>query len=107
MNALLGYAIYALFTLLGIGPTVALILTYIVAVPINYLTTGKLVFNVRNLAVLTRFITSYVIVYFANLLMLTILISNDFSQLSAQAVAVPFMAILSFLIFKYAVFKKN
>ncbi len=107
MNTFIGYSIFALLTVLHFGPATALILTYVIAVPVNYFTTGKLVFGITNFRSFLLFIMSYVAIYYINLFALTRLIQIGISQILAQALIVPFIAILSFVIFKMLVFKKS
>ena len=107
MNTIIGYSIFAFLTVLDFGPSTALIFTYVIAVPINYLTTGKLVFYITNVRSFLLFIMSYVAIYYINLFGLTLLIQIGVSQILAQALIVPFIAVLSFAIFKILVFKRS
>lgn len=105
LNTFIGYSIFALLTLLDVRASIALFSTYIFGVIFNYFTTGKLVFNSLNNHAFLRFIVSYVAIYFINLGIITQLMQNGISQLLSQAIVTPFMALLSFLIFKIFVFR--
>jgi putative flippase GtrA len=105
MNTAIGYSIFALFTLLGFGPSIALVLTYVVGVPVNYMTTGRLVFDSSRLRSFAFFLMSYIAIYCVNFGALTLLMQYQISQLLAQAILVPFIAVLSFVIFKTFVFR--
>lgn len=107
LNTVIGYSIFVLITLLGFGPGVALTLTYTIGVPINYFTTGRMVFDSSSIKSFTFFIISYIAVYFVNFGSLTLLIRFGLSQLLAQAIVVPFIAVLSFLVFKNFVFRNR
>lgn len=106
INTVFGYLIFVLLTLLGFDPLMALLLTYLIGVPVNYFTTGKLVFDGSSFRSWLLFALSYVAIYGVNFGALTLLMQCGVSQLVAQAIAVPFIAILSFLIFKNIVFRK-
>lgn len=105
LNTVIGYSIFALVTLLGFGPGIALMLTYIIGVPVNYFTTGQMVFDSSSIKSFLLFIMSYISIYFVNWGLLTLLIRFGLNQLLAQAIIVPFIAILSFLVFKNFVFR--
>jgi putative flippase GtrA len=107
MNTIIGYSIFVFLTALDLGPSMALICTYVIAVPINYFSTGKLVFDITSFRSFLLFIVSYVAIYSINLLALTLLIQMGISQILAQALIVPFIAVLSFITFKMLVFKSS
>ena len=105
MNTVIGYSIFALLTLLGFGPSTALTLTYVVGIPMNYFTTGRLVFDSSRFRPFFFFLLTYVAIYLVNLGGLTVLMRYEISQLLAQAIIVPLIAMLSFFIFKNFVFR--
>jgi len=105
MNTVIGYSIFALLTVLDFGPSTALVLTYVIAVPVNYFTTGKIVFDITNFKSFLHFIITYVAIYGVNLGALNLLMQLELGQLLAQAIIVPFIAILSFMIFRNFVFR--
>lgn len=106
LNTVVGYVIYAGLIISDFSTANALILTYVIAVPFNFLTTGKLVFDSKHLEPLVRFILSYVVIFTINWVLLHLLINFGIGRLIAQAITLPFIAILSFLIFKYTVFRR-
>ncbi len=105
-NTAVGYTIYAGMTLNGLSASNALVFTYLISVPLNFITTGRLVFGSSRLHPLIRFIVFYFGVFIINWVALRVVMNIGLGQLMAQAVIVPFIAVLSFLIFKYAVFRK-
>lgn len=106
-NTFLGFSIFALITFFDFNASNALILTYIIAVPLNFCTTGKLVFDDIRLKIVLRFIVLYILIFSINLAMLKLVMNIGLGQLLAQAVIAPLIAVLSFLIFKYIVFIKS
>jgi putative flippase GtrA len=103
-NTLFAYTIYAILVTIGIIPNIALFLQYILGVLWNFKTTGIIVFKNNNNRLIFKFIASYILTFVVNSILLNILIRyiNDYL---AQAVLVLPIAILSFLIFKFWVFK--
>jgi len=106
LNTTLGYTIYAGMTLNGLSASNALMFTYLIAVPLNFITTGRLVFGNSRLQQFFRFIVSYIGVFTINWVALRFVMNMGLGQLMAQALIVPLIAVLSFLIFKYAVFRR-
>ena len=107
LNTGIGYLLFTLFTLLGFPSAIALGMTYVFGVTSNFFTTGRLVFGTARPALFARFVGVYVIIYLVNLGLLTVLTDNGMNKLAAQAVLVPFMAVLSFVSFKLYVFKES
>lgn len=106
INTMIGYGIFYVITLMGAGPSLALLFTYILAVQINYMTTGRFVFSISNFNALVPFIAAYVVIYGFNLILLHSLMKWQNNQLIAQAMLLPFLAPISFFIFKNIVFRK-
>ena len=106
LNTLFGYTTYALFVAIGLVANVALFLQYIVGVLWNFKTTGAIVFKNHNNRLIFKFIASYIFTFFINSVLLKFLTSfmNDYL---AQALLVLPVAMLSFIIFKFFVFKDN
>lgn len=105
LNAAFSYTIYALFLWIGLIPNVALFFQYIIGVLWNFKTTGIIVFKNHDNRLIFKFITSYVITFCVNSILLNILI-RFINEYLAQALLILPVAILSFLIFKFWVFKK-
>ena len=107
INTIIGYGIFYVATFMGAGPSLALLLTYILAVQINYLTTGRFVFSISNFNAFVPFIGAYIVVYGFNLILLHSLMKWQSNQLMAQAMLLPFLAPMSFFIFKKFVFRTS
>jgi len=104
LNTLFGYAVFAALIFAGVAPTPALVLTYVVGVLFNFVTTRRLVFS-RSSASLLRFIAAYVVIYFFNLALFKTVEALGAGPLVAQAVCLPVVAVFSFLLFKFTVFR--
>lgn len=105
LNTLFGYSIFAGLTLAGVSPTLALLLTYVVGVLFNFVTTRRFVFNQSARASLWRFIGAYILIYFFNLGLYKIFEPSGLLPLWVQALCLPVVAVFSFLLFKFQVFK--
>jgi putative flippase GtrA len=106
LNTLFGYAVFAGLVLAGLPPMPALVLTYVVGVLFNFYTTRRFVFAARgDAAALLRFIAAYVLIYFFNLVLYTLIERGVGKPLLAQALCVPVVAVFSFLLFKFQVFR--
>ena len=107
LNTAIGYGIFAGLVLLGLEPTPALILTYVIGTLINFFTTGRLVFNESKLSALARFILAYVVIYFFNLGLFRLVAEAFPNPLLTQALCLPVVAVFSFLLFKLFVFGRG
>ena len=105
LNTVFGYAAYAVAVLLGAAPLPALVAAYLVGVPFNYLTTGRLVFGHAQRGAFLRFVLAYVVVWFFNAALLALAGRLGAGPLAAQALCIPVVAVFSFLLFKLHVFK--
>lgn len=106
VNTLFGYAVFAGLILAGVPPMPALVATYIVGVLFNFFTTRRFVFAAPGHgAALARFVVAYVVIYFFNLALYTVFDHAGLSPLVAQALCVPVVAVFSFLLFKFQVFR--
>ncbi len=104
LNTLFGYSVFAGLVYAGIAPMPALLLTYVVGVLFNFVTTGRLVFT-RSRASLLRFILAYVVIYIFNAALFKAVEAAGAGPLLAQAVCLPVVAVFSFLLFKFQVFR--
>ncbi len=104
LNSIFAYVIYAFLVTLGIIPNLALFLQYILGVLWNFKTTGSIVFKNHDNKLLFKFVLSYVFTFLLNSVLLKLLL-NYVNDYIAQAILVPPVAVVSFLIFKFWVFK--
>jgi len=106
INTVFGYCTYAFLVILGIDYRVALTLSTTAAVLFNYFTNGRFVFRNSGKKVLLKFILLNVITYLFNQVFLISLVSLGMGKLAAQALIVPVVIIITFLINKKWVFFK-
>lgn len=106
LNTLFGYGVFAGLVLAGLAPMPSLVLTYVVGVLFNYVTTGRLVFGHAGGGALLRFIAAYVVIYLFNLALFRGAEALGAGPLLAQALCLPVVAVFSFVLFKFRVFRE-
>lgn len=108
INTLFGVGVYSLLLYWGISYVWAIFIGTVIGVLFNFKTTGRLVFGCRENRFLFKFIISYVIGYVVNLLIVRFLIMYiGFNSYWSGYIAIPIVAILSFFLQRYWVFKKR
>lgn len=107
LNTIVGYSIFTAGVLAGIDSAIALFLANCFAVLFNFFTTGILVFANRDLRLLPRFVVAYCLTYCANLVALRILEGLGIATLLAQLLCLGPVVVMSFLIFKFLVFRNR
>ena len=95
LNAVFGYAVFALLIWLGIEPSVALVVATVAGTLFNFQTSRRLVFRSRGDA--ARFIAVYVVVLAINWTALRMLRRYGVAELEAQAILTLPVAALSFI----------
>jgi putative flippase GtrA len=105
LNTLFGYGVFSLLVLAGLAPGVALLVATVLGVLFNYFTTGKIVFSAQGLGRLPWFAAVYGLTFLANLWSLKALISAGLSPLLAQAILLPVMVVVTFILNKFLVFR--
>jgi putative flippase GtrA len=105
LNTLFGYSVFAGLILAGAPPPPALLISYMVGVLFNFVTTRRFVFNQSKCASLRRFIGAYMIIYLFNLGLYKLINLSGLAPLLTQALCLPVVAVFSFLLFKFQVFK--
>lgn len=105
LNTLFGYAVYLLGLGVRLSPELALLVATCVGALFNYITTARLVFRHRALSRLVPFVGVYALVYLINAGAIRLLLSGGLAPALAQAVLVPAMAVLSFGLFRFLVFR--
>jgi len=104
-NTVFGYGVFAAAVILGLAPFLALIVTYVIGVTFNYFTTARLVFGRSSLASFPAFVLAYVVIYAFNAAMYEGVRLLAIGPLLTQAICLPVVAVFSFLLFKFRVFR--
>lgn len=105
VNTLFGYGVFGALTLAGLAPGLALFIATVLGVLFNYFTTGRVVFAANGFGRLPWFVAVYGLTFLINLWSLRSLTAAGLSPLLAQAILLPIVTILSFLLNKTFVFR--
>ncbi len=105
LNFTFGYGCYLLLLRLGMSDSMALLGATLAGILFNFKTTGVLVFNSRDNALIGRFILMYVVLYAINLATIKTLIALHLSASVAGGISFPFMAVLAYILNKRFVFR--
>ena len=104
LNTLFGYGLFVAFYLLSHHRQWSLVASTVIGVLFNYFTTGRLVFANRGFRAMIPFFMGYGVVLLGNMALLEVLTRVGVRTLVAQAVALPAMVALSYVINRYVVF---
>lgn len=104
LNTAFGYGCFALLLLLGLHYSFALAISTALGVLFNFKSTGALVFGSRDNRLILRFVGTYVVVYFCNLLGIRLLVQAGLTPAVAGALLVLPAAVLAFALNKRFVF---
>lgn len=107
LNTIFGYVVYLICLYVGMGVEIALAVTTCIGATFNYFTNSILVFRHRGRNLLPRFLAAYGVVYVVNVVTIRILLATGLGPAIAQAILLPGLAALAYLIFKFFVFKAN
>lgn len=105
VNTVFGYGVFALLILTGVAPMPALVLTYVVGILFNFVTMGRYVFQEARRSAFLRFVAAYGAIYLINVGLYKLLEAAAATPLVAQALCLPLVAVFSFFLFKFHVFK--
>lgn len=108
LNSGFGYGIYCLLILLGLSYIWATLISHILGVLFNFVTTGTIVFNNTDRKLIVRFVLNYVLVYFINIGInkCTQLLFHSNEYVSGF-VALVVTSLISFFVLKRFVFNKK
>nr|WP_254428503.1 GtrA family protein [Ruegeria atlantica] len=97
LNTAFGYILFAILSLSGLPPQIALVISFSVGVLWNFITHARLVFDSKGLNRLPHYILSYVMVYAFNAFSLEGLLSLGLQPIIAQGLIVLPAAVLAFI----------
>jgi len=106
-NTIVGYLLYLLGLWIGLPYQAALACSTILGVTFNFFTTGRIVFENNALGKMVGFFAVYGITFVINLVLLTLLVRSEMSKVLAQAVLLPLVVMVSFLLNKHLVFGRR
>lgn len=104
LNTIVGYALFAIFTFLGLGYPVAIGLATIGGVLFNFQSFGRLVFDGAHRSRFWRFVGVYCIIYAVNLGGVRLLLQLGANVYVANAIVLIPLSLLAFLLNRRFVF---
>ena len=107
LNTLFGYAIFAVLLFAGLHYSLAVVLATIAGVLFNFKTTGVLVFKNHNNLLIFKFVAMYAFTSAISIGLLRIAEMYKLNLYFAGLVTTGMMAVVSFFISKYRVFKQS
>ena len=105
LNTAFSYLFYAALVLARVDYRWALTICSAVTIVWNFNTTGRLVFGNRRQSLIFKFVIGYGAIYLINLGMLVLLARYGIGELARQAVALPVIVVLSFVLNRGWVFR--
>ena len=107
MNTLFGYSLYVFALLVGLSYQTAVVCSTVLGAIFNFFTTGRIVFGNGALRRIFGFLMVYGVVLLVNLALLVLLVRSGANKVLAQALLLPCIVALSFVLNKYLVFRKS
>lgn len=108
LNTLFGMSVYFILLYVGLENTMSLVLSTVIGVLFNFKTIGKLVFKNEDNRLLIKFVLCYAFTFVVNLCLIHALpVLTHLNDYYVGAIVFPFTSLLSFLIQKKYVYKKD
>jgi putative flippase GtrA len=107
LNTLFGYALYAFFVFIGMTYPIALLTATCLGVLFNFLTIGRFVFDKFDARYFLKFISLYAVLFCLNLQAISYLEQLLHNLYAAGFIAAMPIAMLSFIMNKFVVFRKS
>ena len=107
LNTAFGVGVYCLAIYVGIPYYIATLLSNVLGVCFNFITTGNLVFRNNNPRLIFRFVMAYVLIYFINTAVVKVFILLGMIDYCAGILATPVVALCSYSLLKHFVYRKN
>jgi len=107
LNTLFGYSAYFLLIYLGIDYKWSILLATILGALFNFFTTGRMVFKSFDNRLIYRFLILYGLIYCINVFIVRELRQHEINDYLAQAIALPLLVVVSYLLNKKLVFHKK
>lgn len=105
LNTLFGYGVYAVLIWFGLNYFSALTLSTILGVLFNFKTIGSLVFKSRSNLKIFKFCFVYFFLFAVNVMSVKLLLAYGLNSYFAGALTILPLAMLSFFLNKYFVFR--
>lgn len=107
LNTAFGYGVYALLIIAGAPVWAAVGGATVLGVLFNFFSYGELVFGPSSPGRLPAFIAVYAVLYGLNVALANLLLGAGFGALLSQALLLPFLAALAYVLMRFFVFGKQ
>lgn len=107
LNTAFGVGVYCLAIFVGLPYYIATLLSNVLGVCFNFITTGNLVFRNSDPRLIFRFVGTYVIIYFVNTAVVKAFILLGLNSYWAGIIATPVVAVCSYSLLKFFVYRKS
>ena len=94
LNSGFGYGVFAILVLLGMYHEAALVLSTILGVVFNYVTTGRIVFDNKTLKPIVAFAGGYTVTLIINIYLLRFAVASGIDPLLGQLFALAIVLVL-------------
>lgn len=105
INTVVGYTLFVMFYLLTYRPNLSLVAATVIGVLFNFFSTGRIVFANRSWRALPGFVMAYGVALAMNAVTLNLLLHVGVATLIAQAISLPVVVLVSYLINSRLVFR--
>ena len=107
INTAFGVGVYCLAIFIGLPYFIATLVSNVLGVLFNFFTTGNLVFRNNNPKLIFRFVLCYILIYFINTAVVKLFITIGFNSYWAGILATPIVALCSYFMLKYFVYRQK
>ena len=104
-NTGVNYGIYALFIFAGLGYIAAATLSFAVGLVVSFRTHSRYVFDAGGVRAFFPYVVSWLAIYLLHITVLGLLVRNGMDSYLAGAILVPPVAVISFLVMRFVVFR--
>lgn len=105
INTIIGYGIFSLALLLTHAERLSVVIAWSVGTVFNFFSTGRMVFENRDLSRAVPFLMSYGVSMGVNLALISILTARGLGGMLAQAICLPVVVVVSYVINSRLVFR--
>lgn len=105
LNTAFGVGVYCLAIFVGLPYFIATLLSNVLGVLFNFVTTGRLVFRNSDKRLIFRFVACYVVVYCINTAVVKLFLMASLNSYWAGIAATPVTALCSYFLLKRFVYK--
>ena len=107
LNTMFYYIIYSSLIYINLGYKLSVLIATMVGVIFSFKTFGKFVFNNEDKSIIFKFISVYILLYFININIISILYDYSINYYISGLFATLCCAVLSFILNKWYVFKNE